>query len=67
MTAVTTLGDEEVRVSDCGDDSLVVEITDPAFGRIARVRIDHTQAARLANALDERLVTAALRQSTAPE
>lgn len=56
-----------MRVSACGAEYVLMEVTDPAFGRIARVRLDHSQAAQLANAIDDRLVDSARRSSIAPE
>jgi hypothetical protein len=59
MTAIPTTGDERITVSALGDETVSLHISDPAFGRLATVRLDHHQAAQLANALDRRLVDAA--------
>ena len=59
MTVIGTLGDERVIVSAHGEDAVCLTVTDPRFGRLATVRLDHHQAARLANALDRHLVDAA--------
>jgi hypothetical protein len=59
MPAIPTTGDERITVSALGDETVCLHISDPTFGRVATVRLDHRQAARLANALDRRLVDAA--------
>lgn len=59
MTRIETLGGEEMAVADHGGEALRLTVIDPEFGRIATIRLDHGQAARLASALDERLVAGA--------
>jgi hypothetical protein len=67
MATIETMGGEEVRVCDSGAEALRLTVTDPRFGRIATVRLDHVQAARLASALDQRLIAAAGGSPVAPE
>ena len=64
MAAIPTTGDERITVSALGDEIVCLHISDPNFGRLASVRLDHQQAAQLANALDRRLVDAAGGMST---
>ena len=67
MATISTTGDELIRVAAHGDAALSVLIDDPAFGRIATVRLDHQQAAQLASALDDLLVDAAGQIPAAPD
>jgi hypothetical protein len=59
MAAIETNGAEQLTVCAHGPHDVCIAIDDPAFGRIATVRLDHRQAALLASAIDERLVDAA--------
>ena len=52
MTSIETAGDEQILVTRHGHEALALVVTDPYFGRIAAVRIDHAQAEELADALD---------------
>jgi hypothetical protein len=67
MATIETQGDESIAVGEHGDGVVRLTVSDPCFGRIAAVRLDHAQAARLASALDERLVAAAGGTPLAPE
>ena len=51
MAAIETLGGEDVRVIEHGHDAVRIAIDHPYFGRIATVRLDHSQAADLIEAL----------------
>jgi hypothetical protein len=59
MAAIETIGPEQLTVCAQGHEAVSIAVDDPTFGRIATVRLDHRQAARLATALDQRLVDAA--------
>lgn len=52
MTSIETSGDEQILVASHGHEAVALVVTDPYFGRIATVRIDHAQAEELADALD---------------
>jgi hypothetical protein len=52
MTSIETAGDEQILVARHGHEAVALVVTDPYFGRIATVRIDHAQAEELADALD---------------
>ena len=60
----TRIGGRPWTRSALGDEIVCLHISDPTFGRIATVRLDHHQAALLANPLDRRLVDAAGGMST---
>jgi hypothetical protein len=67
MAKIETSGGEAIAVAAHGDDPVCIAVTDPCFGRIATVRLDHRQAAQLAAALDQRLVDAAGGVPATPE
>jgi hypothetical protein len=67
MTAIRTTGDERITVSALGEETVCLHVSDSTFGRLATVRLDHSQAAQLANALDRRLVDAAAGLSTSTD
>jgi hypothetical protein len=58
LTSIGTCGGEELLISAHGAETVCLTITEPRFGSVARVRLEHHQAAALANALDQHLVDA---------
>ncbi len=50
---IDTVGEQRVLVSRFGEDTVLVAVDDPRFGRIATVRLDAEQAGDLAAALRE--------------
>ena len=51
MTPIETLTGERLHVNHHGHEALSLAVTDPRFGRVARVKMDHEAAVELAATL----------------
>ena len=56
MASIPTIDGGDVLVSSRGRDEVRLTVTDPMFGTIATIKLEHRHAAMLASAIDVQLV-----------
>lgn len=67
MASIPTSDGGDVLVSSRGRDEVRLTVTDPMFGTIATIKLQHRDAAMLASAIDVQLVAATSATQAPPE